>query len=155
MHIEHRPITGREQEAEAGTPLAALRHFYRGFNGRDLSTVADNWSHADEVTMDNPLGGIKRGWEEIGAVYRRLFEGPARVYVEFYDYSLIVSGDMFCAVGRERGELVLDGQRLSLAIRTSRIYRHIDGRWRQVHHHGSMDDPELLAAYQGAVPGTA
>jgi hypothetical protein len=155
MHIEQQPITGREKAAEARAPLAALRHFYRGFNGRELSVVADNWAHDDEIAMDNPLGGIKRGWEEIGGVYRRLFDGPARVYVEFYDYSLIVTGDMFCAVGRERGELAVGERRLPLAIRTSRLYRRIDGQWRQVHHHGSMDDPELLAAYQDAVLGAA
>jgi hypothetical protein len=41
--------------------------------------------------------------------------------------------------------------RLELAIRTSRLYRRIDGAWRQVHHHGSFDDPDLLAAYSEAV----
>jgi len=27
----------------------------------------------------------------------------------------------------------------------------IDGKWKQVHHHGSIDDPRLLAQYQSAV----
>lgn len=38
--------------------------------------------------------------------------------------------------------------RNSEAIRTSRLYRRIDGAWRQVHHHGSFEDPALLAAYR-------
>jgi len=29
--------------------------------------------------------------------------------------------------------------------------RLIDGRWRQVHHHGSIEDATLLADYQNAV----
>lgn len=55
--------------------------------------------------------------------------------------------------GRERGTLTAaDGKTLDLRIRTSRIFRRdSDGQWRQVHHHGSMDDPELLRAYQSAV----
>ena len=105
--------------------------------------------------MDNPLGDISRGWGEIGALYERLFNGPARVYVEFYDYSLVVSETMFCAIGRERGALSIGNTRLELAIRTSRVYQRIEANWRQVHHHGSIDKPELLGAYQAAVRGTS
>jgi len=155
MSLEHNAITGAASDARPGSPLAALQHFYRGFNGRDLALMAANWAHGDEIAMDNPLGGIKRGWEEIGAVYQRLFGGPARVYVEFYDYSLMVTDAMFCAIGRERGELAVGDSRVALAIRTSRVYRRIDSQWRQVHHHGSMDDPVLLATYQAAVLGGA
>jgi hypothetical protein len=32
-----------------------------------------------------------------------------------------------------------------------RAFRRAGGRWRQVHHHGSIDDPDLLGAYQQAV----
>jgi hypothetical protein len=31
--------------------------------------------------------------------------------------------------------------------------RQIEGRWKQVHHHGSIEAPELLARYQSAVLG--
>jgi len=55
---------------------------------------------------------------------------------------------MFCAVGRERGRLQLDDKTVELAIRTSRIYCRQQGEWRQLHHHGSMDDALLLANYQ-------
>jgi ketosteroid isomerase-like protein len=57
-------------------------------------------------------------------------------------------------VGRERGEFgAADGASLAMAIRTTRVFRRQDGAWRQVHHHGSIDDPELLRAYQRAVRG--
>ncbi len=101
--------------------------------------------------MDNPLGGIRRGWGEIGQVYEKLFNGPARVYVEFYDYTLHESSDMFYAVGRERGHFTLRGETIDLAIRTSRIFRRIGGEWRQVHHHGSIEDGKLLVDYGNAV----
>ena len=43
---------------------------------------------------------------------------------------------------------------MRLAIRTSRIFRKdADGTWRQVHHHGSIDDPQMLAAYQATILG--
>jgi ketosteroid isomerase-like protein len=103
--------------------------------------------------MDNPLGGIKRGWSEIQSVYETIFSGPPEVCVEYYDYTIHETAEMFFAVGRERGFFRLGDDDLALAIRTSRVFKKIDGRWKQVHHHGSIDDPELLARYKAAVLG--
>lgn len=147
-------ITGQEPGHDRRDPHSALVHFYRAFNGRDADAMRANWSSSDEVAMSNPLGGVKRGWREIAQVYERLFAGSARVYVEFYDYTLHEATDMFYAVGRERGYFEQSGERLMLAIRTSRVFRRIEGVWCQVHHHGSIDDPELLARYQRAVKGS-
>jgi ketosteroid isomerase-like protein len=63
-----------------------------------------------------------------------------------------IAGDVFWAIGRERGRYEGDGTSLALAFRTTRLFRRDrDGRWRQVHHHGSVEVPQLLAAYQEAV----
>ena len=147
------PITGSEALGDDSEPIQALAQFYRAFNARDLMLMADNWQDSDSIAMDNPLGGITRGWPEIREVYERIFRGPSRVQVEFYDYTLHVAGEVFYAVGRESGTLAGPGTRLDLAIRTSRLFRRIDGRWRQVHHHGSIDNPALLGAYLQAVRG--
>ncbi len=52
--------------------------------------------------MDNPLGGIKRGWSDIRSVYERLFASAKRFRFEFYDYTLQRNGEVFIAIGRER-----------------------------------------------------
>lgn len=145
------PITGHETLTDAREPHSAISQFYRAFNTRDLTLMELNWDSSEEVAMDNPLGGIKRGWPEIRAVYERIFTGESRVQVEFYDYPLQHYGEVFVAIGRERAKLVRDANTLDLTIRTSRIFRWTEGRWRQVHHHGSIDDPNLLARYQEAV----
>ena len=147
------PVTGKEDMPGLPASLQALSEFYDAFNSRNLEKMSKNWAQTEDIAMDNPLGGIKRGWAEIRAVYERIFSGLARVYVEFYDYTIHDAGDMFYAVGRERGEFRLDEAVLPLAIRTTRIFRMIDNRWQQVHHHGSIEDPELLARYQAAVKG--
>ncbi|HKR77405.1 MAG TPA: nuclear transport factor 2 family protein [Rhodanobacter sp.] len=144
-------IGGNETGLDPASPQAALSAFYRAFNNRDIEAMARNWHDDAGASMSNPLGGIARGWPAIRAVYQRIFEGPARVIVEFHDYTLHEAGDLFYAVGRERGTLEREGLRLAPAIRTSRLFRRIDGTWRQVHHHGSFDDDALLAAYQEAV----
>jgi ketosteroid isomerase-like protein len=148
------PITGSEA-ASPETPLGALAEFYRAFNRGDLELMQANWASGEDVAMDNPLGGIKRGWREIRSVYETLFQGAAEVHVEFWDYTLHQGADFFYAVGRERGEWRLGDERLPLAIRSTRLFRRSDKRWRQVHHHGSIDDPALLQRYQELVRGTA
>lgn len=145
------PITGREDALDPAEPLSALSEFYRAFNDRDLALMGRNWSRTGDEAMDNPLGGIRRGWQEIRGVYERIFEGRAEVRVEFFDYAISRTADAFLAVGRERGTLLAGDVALDLAIRTSRWFRLEDGRFRQLHHHGSIEDPDLLARYQAAV----
>ncbi len=154
MQAIEQAITGaRYPDLADGAPEAALEQFYAAFNGRDLALMADNWAQTGDIALDNPLGGIRRGWTEIRPLYERVFSGPAAVYVEFHDYTLHLGQDLFYAVGRERGYFRRGDTDLALAIRTSRVFRQVDGRWKQVHHHGSIEDPELLARYQSAVLG--
>lgn len=149
------PITGKECLVSNHGPLYALVGFYSAFNTRDLPAMGRNWAHSDEVIMTNPLGDVRRGWPAIREVYEKIFNGPAKVYVEFYDYSLHATDEMFYAVGRERGYCERGDQRIELAIRTSRVFRRLDNRWQQVHHHGSIDNPALLERYQKTVRGEA
>ena len=146
-------ITGSETFTDLRIPSQALAQFYAAFNGRDLKLMSQNWLQSSEIAMDNPLGGIKRGWEEIKAVYERIFQGSAKVYVEFYDYTLHEGNDMFYAVGRERGKLQKDSEELLLAIRTSRVFKRVGDTWKQVHHHGSIENPDLLQKYQSIILG--
>lgn len=144
-------INGDAAGLEVASPLAALNAFYRAFNQRDLPAMERNWWNDPDASMSNPLGGIARGWPAIREIYARIFNGKARVAVEFHDYTLHEVGDMFYVVGRERGSVANGDMQLLLAIRTSRLFRRIDGAWKQVHHHDSFDNPELLAAYREAV----
>jgi len=144
------PITGQEVDIDVATPEGALAEFYRAFNGRDLVLMEQNWDPSDEASMDNPLGGIRRSWSQIRPTYAGLFGGGARVEVEFFDFTLHSLGEGFIAVGRERGALTHGDERLELAIRTSRTFRWAGVRYRQLHHHGSIDDADLLARYQSA-----
>src|SRR6185437_10457063 len=148
------PVTGREYSGEQREPIQALAQFYHALNERDLGMMRQNWDNSEDAAMDNPLGGIKRRWPEISKTYEALFRSPGAYRFEFFDYTLHQSGDLFYAVGRERGELTVNRQPMKLAIRTSRIFqRDSEGKWRQTHHHGSIDDPQMLADYQLAVLG--
>ncbi|GFO67158.1 hypothetical protein GMLC_07370 [Geomonas limicola] len=153
LELVQTPVTGKEDPSELTPQLAALSEFYRALNNRDLELMSHNWLQGEQAAMDNPLGGIRRGWEEIKTVYQRLFASPSEYWFEFYDYSLHEQDSLFYVVGRERGQFTAAGISLDMAIRTTRIFTFAQGQWRQVHHHGSIEDPELLQRYQQAVRG--
>jgi len=144
-------ITGNEKFEDLSKPYQALVQFYNAFNNRNMTAMSNNWLQTSEIAMDNPLGGIKRGWVEIKSVYEKIFNGPAEVYVEYFDYTIHETNEMFYAVGRERGYFKIGADEITLAIRTSRVFKRVNGIWKQVHHHGSIENPDLLTRYQNAV----
>ena len=154
MKIEQTPVTGQESKEWLTPPMKALSGFYQALNNRDLDSMASSWAQTDEAVMDNPVGGVKRGWDEIRAVYAQIFSRPEPFWFEFYDYSYHEVGEVFYVVGRERGEYRAREADLKMAIRTTRLFRLIEGAWKQVHHHGSIDNAELLSQYQQAVRGS-
>lgn len=146
-------INGGELGCTPATPLAALVSFYRAFNARDMLAMERVWLNDADATMDNPIGGIRRGWPAIREGYDKLFNGPAHVYVEFHDYTLHGDDRFVLAVGRERGYFENASTRVDLHIRTSRLFVNANGTWRQMHHHGSIEDGALLERYQALVLG--
>ncbi|MGL6236941.1 MAG: YybH family protein [Segniliparus sp.] len=140
---------------------AALESFYFALNNQDLDVLAKVWAPDPLAQLNNPLGGLLRGGEQIVDLYRRVFEGSIRLQVELTD--IVEYSDERHAVfaGREIGEYIdlATGSRTPLAIRTSRYFvveapsgaSSETGFWRQLHHHGSIDDPAALSAYQAAV----
>ena len=143
------PITGKEPHIDPTEPCGALADYYRAFNSRNFQLMELNWSDCDNVSMDSPLGGTQNGWTRISRIYRKLFRGTNVVTLELHEYSIHEVGETFLAVGLERGCYLNDAIALDLTIRSSRWFRQMYGRWRQYHHHGSIDDANLLARLQG------
>jgi hypothetical protein len=143
----------QSRDATIAGARAALECFYCAFNQRSREMLAAVWAPDPLASLNNPLGGIVRGIDAIDALYARVFEGAARVWVELHDIVEYASDDTVIFAGRERGEFSRDGVTVPLAIRTSRVFQYFGPSvgWRQVHHHGSIDDAGALAAYQRAV----
>jgi ketosteroid isomerase-like protein len=146
-----KPITGEEPLTDLSQPEQALVEFYKAFNARDIGLIDRNFAATDEVVIDNPLGGIRRGADQPRQMYQGIFASPADLHVVFWDYTIDRAGDVFWAIGRERGTYRDGDDKREINIRTSRLFRMVDGRWRQVHHHGSIEDPKALADLQNAV----
>jgi ketosteroid isomerase-like protein len=148
----------RNRLPEARTPgfdgaVAALETFYYALNAADLDVLAAVWSTDELAQLNNPVGGILRSGRRIAELYGRIFASGMGVQVTFTDAVTYDFGPTVVFAGREVGSY-RDGQggRVPLAIRTSRVFAWQDGagRWEQLHHHGSIDDPAALSAYQAA-----
>jgi SnoaL-like domain len=138
----------------AAGAYAALESFYYALNGRHGEALREDWTGHPLAQLNNPLGGILRGGDAIAALYEKIFSGPVRVEVTFGDVVEYLGADHAVFAGRETGTYTgADGVPQSLSIRTTRYFRYVDGHWRQFHHHGSIDDPAALSAYQHAVSG--
>ncbi len=132
-----------------------LESFYFAFNNRDLDVFGKVWANHELIQLNNPLGGILRGYESIAALYGQIFTGAALVWVELSDIVEFQAEDMIVFAGREAGEFTKNDRTLPLSIRTSRVIQWfgLETGWKQVHHHGSIDDFRVLDAYQQAVRG--
>lgn len=129
---------------------AALESFYHAFNSADLRLIRGVWLDDPLVSLANPLGGVLRGRDDITALYARIFGGPVTPWIRLEDIVVMAPGPTAVVFsGRERGAY---GE-VELAIRTTRFFAYAEaaGGWRQVHHHGSIDDPAQLRRYQDAV----
>jgi hypothetical protein len=151
--LDPREIDGNETKRGDGNPLDALIGFYRAFNTSDLAGLEAVWLGGSEPSMDNPIGGIRRGWEQIAEGYSKLFRGQAKVHVTFHDFTSQGGADWHLFVGRERGTCKTPSETLHIAFRTTRWFVRTNGTWRQLHHHGSIEDPKMLADYQRIIFG--
>src|SRR5487761_2030731 len=89
---------------------ALVETFYYAFNQRDMDVFAQVWANHELIQLNNPLGGILRGYEAIANLYCGIFTGPARVWVELNDIVEFQSDDMVVFAGRETGEFTKDGK---------------------------------------------
>ena len=141
-------ITGQESTVDTNPPIHSLIAFYKAFNAREADEAAFTWAKQYAVTMVNPLGGTLRNWNAIREWYGKIMDAEVRFYLEYHDYKIHQSDDVFYVDGRERGSLQMPEYELGLKLRTSRIFKLFGNEWKQVHQHSSIDSAELLQRYQ-------
>jgi hypothetical protein len=76
MKPVEKPITGEEPLTDLSQPEQALVQFYKAFNTRDIGLIDQNFATTDEVAIDNPLGGIRRGADQPHKMYQGIFASP-------------------------------------------------------------------------------
>lgn len=118
--------------------FAKLKHLLRKASARTVDAVCAAIGHALDAfirrmrqlpqkfrlsnlmpsgfSMDNPIGGIRRGWSAIRDGYAKLFGGNVTVTVTFYDSSSQGGDDWHLFVGREKGTCETPSATLDFAL---------------------------------------
>jgi ketosteroid isomerase-like protein len=127
----------------------ALRAIISG----DSSGYKALYSHADDVTLANPFGGIARGRAE---VEQRLDRAAANFrdgeIVGFDTITRLVTPELAYLLEVERSNTKVGGsnQVTRTDIRVTTVFRHEGGAWKVVHRHAdpAVDAKEAETAFQ-------
>ena len=133
--------------------LAEERNFARAAKRVHLSQPAFSRSiEVIEAEFGLPL--FERGGAEAVALYRGIFAGGSHHEITFTEAVTYNHTTSVLFVGREFGNYSINGQALEpLEIRATRLFTYeiAIGRWVQLHHHRSIEDPDALRSYQNAL----
>jgi hypothetical protein len=104
--------------------------------------------------MDNPMGGIRLGWQSIREGHLKLFGGPAIVQVTFHDFTSQGGHDWHLFVDRERGMCTAPGAKNGRSFPHDALV-HATRRYVAPIASPRIEEPGLLAAYQKTILGAA
>ncbi len=136
----------------------ASNRFYAALNrmaNGDAGSLADVWSHGEDVTTLHPIGGRQVGWEEVRESFENVAELVADGRIDLEDQLIRVAGDLAYELGVEKGSFTLSGQKIDIEQRVTNIYRLEDGEWKMIHHHTDTSRAMLDVLGKLETPGTA
>lgn len=105
----------------------------------DASTMADSWSHEDDVTTTHINGGREEGWEAVDEAFEGFAAAMTDGTVTRTDHVIRVIGDAAYELYTQEISATFAGEPLSVEGRVTNIYRKENGEWKAVHHHGDLD----------------
>jgi ketosteroid isomerase-like protein len=128
----------------------ASRQFYAALNSMangDASPMSDIWSHDASVTTMHPIGGREVGWEEVKGPWQQVASMSSEGKITLRDQLVHAAEDLAYEVGNEVGEFTMGGEKISLNLRVTNVYRREADGWKVVHHHTDVS-PEMVSLLQ-------
>lgn len=121
---------------------AANLAFYRAFETLRLGDMEAVWAHEGAVTCLHPGWPICCGWAEVRASWATIFANTGAMRFRITDERIDVRGGLAWVVCVERiVSTTPSGEALEGAVVATNVFRHDDGAWKLVHHHGSQHVP--------------
>ena len=133
-------MASKRVSAESGVRAASER-FYDALEGMangDASSMADVWSHEDDVTTMHPIGGREEGWEAVSESFAGVASASTDGTVTRSDQAIRVIGNCAYELCTESVSWTFAGEPMSLEGRTTNVYRKENGEWKIVHHHADL-----------------
>lgn len=134
------PVHGADADREAVS--AATARFYSALNAMftgDVGPMKDVWSHADDVTYLGPGGGFRVGWKDVLADWEAQAAMKLGGTVKPEGIRAVVGHDIAVVSNYEKGENTnAGGQRATVSIRATNLFRKEDGKWKMIGHHTDL-----------------
>ena len=124
----------------------ALGEFFKG----NYKPIEEIFSHASDVTLANPLGGISHGWESVAGTVERIASRYKNGTISIENVEMLLTPELALLVDFERVNAQVDGREgmSVMSHRATSIFRQEDGIWRLVHRHA---DPLVALRTTGSV----
>ena len=103
----------------------------------DASSMADVWSHEDDVTTMHPIGGREEAWDAVNGSWEGVASMSEGGEVTRTD-QVRATGDLAYELCTESTSMTLAGEQVSLEGRATNVYRKEEGEWKVVHHHADL-----------------
>ena len=129
--------------------LQAVNAFYAAFNGRDLGTMKRVW--APDGILYNPIGGIARAGPKYSVSTSAFSSGPSAFVWCFTNTRCTRAGIGPSWLAGNAAPHGAGMNALNWRSAPAVSLPRSAGEWRQVHHHGSIDDSARLSNYQRLV----
>jgi ketosteroid isomerase-like protein len=121
---------------------AASDQFYSALDAMangDASSMADIWSHEDDVTTMHPIGGREEGWDAVWGSWEGVASASSDGTITRSNQDIRVIGNGAYELCTESASWTFAGEPLSLEGRATNVYRKENGEWKIVHHHADLD----------------
>jgi len=134
--------TANASEADERAVREASTQFYAALNAMftgDVAPMKSIWSHADDVTYLGPAGGLQVGWDKVLTQWEAQAALKLGGKVTPEKTTMAVGQTLAVTQNYEKGENVnADGERQTVSIRATNVFRKENGRWKMISHHTDL-----------------
>ena len=96
------------------------------------------WSHKPDVMIFGALGGMEKGWPEVGDRLRWAASKVSARITRLENISTTINGTMALTADLEHTIRTVDGHSSERTLRVTQAYRFEDGAWKIFYRHGDV-----------------
>lgn len=126
-------------DADRAAVAAANQAFYDAFEAGSKEALFEIWEHSDRAQCTHPGWPILRGWDDVGASWAAIIDGPQQLQFVLTNERVEVEGDV--------GWVTVDENLLSNmgggTVSAVNVFTRMADGWKMVSHHGSSVLPDL------------
>lgn len=111
--------------------------FYRAFAARELTAMADVWSHGSAISCIHPGRTALVGWDQVRASWQSIFTHTDELEIDIDPTEVTLSSTVAVVVLTETVLQISGRRRFKAVSMATNVFEKLGDRWYLIHHHGS------------------